>query len=103
MLDEEVIEDTEAGKAFLKSLPWWIAEPEWSKDDNGNINYDWIQDKNNCVSAEVCDDGMIAWAYVFGESHGHGVCRYRDVILTTALEMMYDPEDGEDCGGEDVV
>src|ERR1700692_4666525 len=72
---------TQLAKAFVGALPSDIPLPEIAAEPDGSISLDWFACRDRVFSLSVGETERLAYAWLDGSDHGHGVATFeRDAI-----------------------
>lgn len=64
---------SDVAESFLLALAGDVPHPEMCPDPDGDVSFDWISSKDRRVSVSVGTADRLPYAWIDGQSQGHGV------------------------------
>lgn len=98
-LDELVVDADQCGVSaaavqwallLAQSFPPNIPVPDVAIDPDGEIALSWIPTRTRMFSISVGDSDRVAYAWLDGSDHGHGVFRFTGVMPGPLLQQLTD-------------
>lgn len=62
-----------SAERFVAGIPDRFPMPEFAADPDGSVEMDWIVSRTRMFSVNIGADDRLAYAWLDGEAHGHGV------------------------------